>query len=338
MGKLSSKPQIIALARDLRIPASDSPDRAIITFCIRKLRRMTNEYPCRTLDELLAAGEAALKTRFIEIHTDAELEAVKQQYISRGEVRFGCLDQDLNHRVFAITLKLINPKSWERPYVSVIDGRGNKSARSYFSRWHELAHLLTQTDQRRLVFTRTHAPSEIMDAEEVLMEQIAGTLGFLPEIVRPHITGEISFEEIERLRGTLCPSASQQSSFIGFIKAWPRPALYLEAKIALRKSEQRARRYQRSFSFQEHFLGDVRAVMVVPNDEAIACGLSIFPNMRVPADSVIMRVFNGDTEYAEAVESLDTWESRDGTVLPAIRVRTKARRAFEGVRALMVPF
>jgi hypothetical protein len=176
-----------------------------------------------------------------------------------------------------------------------------------------------------------------MDAEEALMEQIAGTLGFLPEIIKPHIRNEISFEEIERLRSQLCPTASQQSSFIGFVKAWPQPALYLEAKVALRRREQRARRYQRLFSFEESHRGDLRAVMVVSNDAAMDRGLSIFQNMRVPTHSVIMRVFNGETEYIEAEEDLGHWESSDGTVLPTIQVKVKARRGFDSVRALMIP-
>jgi hypothetical protein len=337
MGKLSSKPQIITLARDLRITSSDTPDRAIVTYCIKKLLLITKESAFSTLDEFLAVAQDALKTRFIEIHTDQELEDLKHKYVARGEIRFGCLSQDLNDHVYAITLKLINPKTWERPYVSVIDCRGPKAARSYFSKWHELAHLLTQTDQRRLVFTRTHEPDAIMDAEEALMEDIAGAVGFLPEIIQPHIHGEISFDQIEQLREMLCPTASQQSSFIGFLKAWTHPALYLEAKIALRKSEQRARRYQRSFTFGEQCLGDLRAVMVVPNETALRCGLTIFPNMRVPADSIIMSVFNADAEYAEADEDLGMWKSSDGTVLPTMEVRVKARRSFDAVRALILP-
>ena len=334
MGKLGNKAQIIKLAHDLHVKPGQDAASSIVAFCLRAVRQIRKEYPCSTLEELLSASAASLSTRFIEIHTDDELERIKKEFIDRSETGFVRLD-DLNKKVFAITFKLLHPRRWERKYVSVIDCRGLRAARAYFSKWHELAHLFTQTDQMRLVFTRTHAQLDIVDPEEALMEQIAGAAGFLPEIIRPHIKHALSFDEIERLRLLLCPTASQTSSFIGFIKAWPEPALYLKAKIALRKSEERFRRNQRADSFTKLPEGDLRAVMVVPNETGLPLGLRIHQNMRVPVRSIIMRVFNDEFDDAEEVEKLSMWKSSNGTVLPNLPVRVRAVKLFDSVRVLM---
>ena len=311
MGKLGSKAQIIKLAQDLHVTPGQDAASSIVAFCLRAACQIRKEYSCSTLEELLSASAATLSTKFIEVHTDDELERIKKEFIDRSEIGFVRLD-DLNKEVFAITFKLLSPRRWERKYVSVIDCRGPRAARAYFSKWHELAHLFTQTDQMRLVFTRTHAQLNIVDPEEALMEQIAGATGFLPEIIRPHVKHALSFDEIERLRLLLCPAASQTSSFIGFVKAWPEPALYLEAKIALRRSEERFRRNQRDFSFTKLPGGELRAVMVVPNETGLPLGLRIHRNMRVPVRSIIMRVFNDECDDAEEVENLSMWKSSNG--------------------------
>src|SRR5262245_17511766 len=142
MVKLSSKPQIIKLARDLRIKPGEDAARAIIAFCLRAIQRIRREFPCDTLEELLEIAAIRLDTKFWEIHSDEELRILKQDFVALGELGFANLDRELDSKVFAITFKLIQPRPWDRKYASVIDCRGSKGARAYFSKWHELAHLL----------------------------------------------------------------------------------------------------------------------------------------------------------------------------------------------------
>jgi hypothetical protein len=337
MVKLGSKPQIIKLARDLHITPGDDAARAVVAFCLRTIRRIRREFPCGTLEELLETAAARLDTQFYEIHSNEELHELKKEFLARGELGFARIEQELNPKVFAITFKLLQPRRGFRTHVSVIDCRGSKAARAYFSKWHELAHLFTQTDQGRLKFMRTHAHADAVDPEEALMDQIAGAVGFLPELIRTEIQGDLSFDEIERLRMRLCPTASQQSAFIGVTKAWPQPCMYLEAKIALRKQDERIQRQQRRFSFGVVAEGDLRAVMVVSNDACLAAGLHIYQNMRVPPGSVITTVFNGQQDSATAIENLRLWRSSDGTVLPNLKIRVQAARFWDGVRGLMLP-
>ena len=110
--------------------------------------------------------------------------------------------------------------------------------RSYFTKWHELAHLLTLASQKRVVFKRTHASVNGNDPEERLMDIIAGHFGFYPQIARKFTNGEISFNTIKRLREQLCPEASLQSSLINFVRCWNHACILLRAEPALKKNEE----------------------------------------------------------------------------------------------------
>jgi hypothetical protein len=329
--------KVHTLAADLGLRASDDPVRDILRFCDKRVRQFLRDFPhCSTLTELLEIVASKLGTRFEEIRSDDELDEVRARYLRQGEKSFALLQEELSDRVFGITFRRTNRKSWEPPFVSVIDCRGEKQLRSYYTKWHEIGHLLVLTDQMRLTFRRTHFGLDEKDPEEALVDVIAGAFGFLPELVKPLAKGEPSFEKIEGVRLKLCPEASQQASLIGIVKAWPSSCILLQAQLALKRGETR-RLAQRSFGFGVEPAAVLRAVQVSPNDAARAADLTIFPNMRVPERSVIYRVFSEGIEKAEAKENLFWWESSDGTQLPDANVFVQARSAWEGVQALITP-
>jgi hypothetical protein len=74
---------------------------------------------------------------------------------------------------------------------------------------------------------------------------------------------------------------------------------------------------------------------VTPNDAARAVNFVIFPNMRIPARSVISELFSGNGIDAHAVENLSWWESSDGSQLPDANVFVQARHAWGGVQAII---
>ena len=336
-GTLRSSPQIWKLAQDLGVDPESDPVAAILRFCNKKVQRIAREFKCVTLNQLLAAVAAALGTTFVEIHSDNDLLELQKRYLASDEKAFATLRTDLSGDVLAITYKLLDKNKWQRPYVSVIDCRGEKRSRAYYSKWHELAHLLTLTDQMRLSFARTHAQTgQSRDPEEALMEVIAGRFGFWQELLAPYAQGEISFEGVERLRTQYCPEASSQASLIGIANAWPFPCVLVYAGLGLKKRERDALP-QGTFDFSQIPSTELRALKVQANELAKESGLTIFPNMRIPLHSVIYQVFSGENVEAEAVEDLTWWSTSDGKALTARRVRVKARRSGNGVHALIVP-
>jgi hypothetical protein len=306
-------------------------------YCEQQIRQLMQGLPgCETLTEMLEWVANRCGTSFIMIHTDEDLQRVKQEYLERGELGFVQLEDELAAHVFALTIKLQHHEPWEQEFVSIIDCRGEKAVRSYFTKWHELAHLLTLTRQKRLVFKRTHAPLNAVDPEERLMDIIAGHFGFYPRIARKFMSGEISFNAIERLREQLCPEASLQSSFINFVRCWNHPCILLRAELALKKSEE-AQLCQGRFDFLDAPQHALRVIQVSPNDLAHERRFTIHENMRVPERSIISRVFSKVVPYDEAEECLSWWEASNGSRLPRCVVRVKARRFHQSVDALVIP-
>ena len=334
--RLKNRFQIERLAADLRLHHRDDPVGAILAFCHKQINDVLTEFRCTTLSELTAAAAAKLDVLFIEIHDDAELASARALYLRRRELVFATLSDQLGPEVYAITFKLTQPRDGDRRFVSVIDCRGNKVFRKYFSKWHELAHLLTLTPQARLKFYRTHAEPEEKDPEEALMDLIAGEVGFCPKLVLPHATGEISFEKIAALRERLCPDASQQASRIGLVKAWPTPCVLLEARLGLRAHERRSLEQAR-FPFIDEPETFLRAVKVTANSAAERKRMTIYRNMRIPEQSVITRVFEDGLECLEAKEDLAWWTSSNGRGLAAQPIIVKARRGWDAAEALIVP-
>ncbi|MGE0127529.1 MAG: hypothetical protein AB7U82_05580 [Blastocatellales bacterium] len=329
--------QLYKLAEDLGLKPKDDPVAAILDYCERRIGELMADYAeCHTLTQMLDWVANRVGTSFEEVKTDDDLREVQQRYLKEKELGFVQLEEDLSAEVFGQTIKLNNREPWEKQYVSVIDCRGDKAARSYFTKWHEIAHLLTLTSQMRLVFRRTHRAVSGLDPEERLMDEIAGRFGFYPSLFHHHINGEISFEHIEALRLKLCPEASLQASQINIVKYWPTPCIYLRAEMGYRKDEE-AKLAQQSFYFLDPPEASLRAIHVAPNEKAREKNLFIHENMRVPERSVISRLFAGESLCDEAEEDLNWWETSGGNRLMDCPIRVNVRRYLQSVEALISP-
>ena len=240
MASLNRSYKILALAADLGIRPSADPVRDILAYCEKRVRRFLRDFPdCRTLAELLDIVASKLGTRFEVINSDEELLEVRDRYARLGERSFASLPDDLDEDVLGITFRRIAKRPWEPPFVSVIDCRGDKCFRSYYTKWHELGHLLTLTDQMRLSFRRTHAAHDYKDPEESMVDVIASTFGYFKDIIRPMANGALSWDNIEAVRARSSPESSQQAAVIGIVKSWPVPALLVQAALGLKRGEKR---------------------------------------------------------------------------------------------------
>jgi hypothetical protein len=334
MSKLDNKPQIWKLAVDLGIGSTSRPVFEILSHVKRRVRNVAQKFSSATLNDLLTATAEEVGTIFKEIRSNEDLENLESNYFALGEKGFANLHNELDSQGYAITLKRINPAKWDRPYVSVIDCRGDKVFRAYFSKWHELAHLLTLTQQTRLVFRRTHATA-LVDAEEGLMDLIAGEVGFLADFIPSIGFGDISFETIENIRRQVSPEASYQAASIGIVRALPRPCILLEARLALRKSEERNKsQLSLAIPVRAEPAPSLRAVHATTNQAARDIGIYLPKNWKVPAESVIATVFETGGS-AQSRENLGWWRTSSGTRLPNCPVKVEARRVGDSVIALL---
>lgn len=336
MSVLDTKPQIWKLAVDLGLGSAGQPVSEILRLVKRRVRSVAEKFGSPTLGELLTATAAEVGTNFEEIHSTKDLEKLQQKYFNLGESGFANLHNELDSQGYAITLKRLAPAKWDRTYISVIDCRGDKAFRAYFSKWHELAHLLTLTQQMRLVFRRTHAGGQA-DAEEALMDIIAGEVGFLVDFIPNAGKAQISFDTIETIRQQALPEASYQAASIGIVRALPRPCILIDARLALRKrEEENPQQFVLPVGSRSGPIPVLRAVHVTVNQTARDLGIFLPKNWRVPARSVISHVFQ-EGGAASAEENLDWWRTSSGHRLPSRALWVEAKRVRDSVVALLVP-
>lgn len=332
--KLSSQFQLYNLARDLGLRVDSNPVETVLEYCDHKIETFLKELEqlggCESLTAFLDWVAHKVGTCFEEVTSDAELSRIRDKYVSEGEKPFANLEAELSESVFGITIRRTNHKHFEHPFVSVIDLREDKLVRRYFTKWHEVAHLLTLTDQRRLTFKRTHTVVEARDPEEQLMDIIAGRFGFYGPVFHRFISGDISFEQIERLRTQLCPDASLEASMISFAQNWPSPCMYIKAALAMKKDEERSLR-QGSFDFFDKPTPKLRAVSVTLSNNVSDERFRIFKNKHVPESSIAYKVFSEDG-YGIEIEDLATWTEKE-----SLSVRIEARRRNDNVEVLIVP-
>jgi len=287
-------------------------------------------FGAKTLPALLMATAQEVSTRFEVLESDEELTELVRRYVARGETGFAVLPKDFQDS-FGVTLRLLKREAWEPEHVSVIDCRGSKKHRSYYTKWHEVAHLLTLTQQGQLKFRRTHA--ERQAADEALMELIAGHFGYWSEIFQPHLGGALTFEALTRIRSEHCPEGSWQSFVHAAVERWPEPAVYLKAEMRLKRSEERERN-QVSFLTQPRE-ARLRLAEVVVNEAARTRGVELFPNMRVPEHSILYRIHAREELSGAASECLSMWESTDRGSLRACAIVVSGRPSYEGVEGLI---
>lgn len=324
--------QLFKLAKDLGLREVADPAGSVIAHCEKRVNGFLREMGgCDSLSMLLSIVANKVGTWFEVIYSDADLARVRDQYTHKGEKVFANLHAELSDHVFGVTYRRQNRQAWEQPFVSVIDARGDKAARVYFTKWHEVAHLLTLTEQMRLVFRRTHDDPEAKSPEERLMDQIAGRLGFYGPIFHSLVDDDISFEQIESLRSELCPEASMEASLLSFSQNWPSPCILVRAGPALNKEQQR-QAVQNSFDFVEKPEPVLRAISVTASQSARKSGFAIFKNMRVPWSSLIHRLFFDGTFENKSVEDLADWTGGD-----SVLVNIQARRRNSVIEALLNP-
>ena len=311
-GKLRNNLMVRTLASDLGLKPTDDPVSEIIKFCHKKVAGFLADFPhCSNPVELFKSRCRSASNRISGSSLRCRMEQVRVEFLGKKEPGFISIHKELEGEVLGITFKRVNPQPWDLSYISLVDCRGANKIRAYYTKWHELVHLLILTDQSRLVFRRTHVLNHPKSPEEALVDVIAGTLAFYPPMVLAHAKGDISFEKIEELRNKLCPSASRHAALLGITKAWPTACILLDVRLAYKAGQVDTN--QQSFVFKKIAAPSLRAVHATPNDAVRKLGCKAIPNFRAPKKSVIRRVFDEKLPYAEAVEDLSSWTSSEGT-------------------------
>lgn len=336
---LSTHPRIIGLANALELDGAD-PLESIRAFCRGKIGRFLRGVKrVANMVELQQIVCVHLNLTVHEVWTDEDLEDLKRRYIAAGEIVFATLGSQLSPDAFGVLFRL-NKVGRRKRFTAVIDCRGDKHLRRYWTLWHEIAHCLTDVKQFELPLRRTTVTGVDKDPIEQLTDMIAADLAFYDPLFSPILrdelgdAGRVSFGLTERVRQRFCADASMASTINACVAGTAVPTIFVEAGLAFKKAER-----ERIAAGEIGIRPALRILKAIPNQAARELGLHIPRNMRVPENSVISRVHSEEIdailEGGMAAENLQDWTTSDGDGLPAVAVEIEARRSGDHVLALI---
>ena len=341
MNRWDQAPEIFSLADELGVGGA-APVNGILDYCHRRIDAWVAEAGgVPNIDALESLVTQKLQMVFEEIRTDEDFDRIADEYArKKKDPVFGSLRFQFNHAETPIYGMLLQRKTTTDAldrFVAVIDCRGSKLARRFFTRWHEIAHrLTTHTDMPEPVYRSEHDPIERM------MDEIAGHVGFYDPLFQPAYQQanlgqpHLKFGTIETIINDAFPTASFQSTLFACTRRLPTPVVYLEATLA-HKKEVKRRLATPSLFDDDPPPGELRAVKVIPNKAAQRDGFTIPTNMRVPAASVIHRLFDAEPMTdGSGEECLSQWESQ-GRSLGRCAVVVEARKVPDRVIAIVQP-
>jgi hypothetical protein len=337
--------ELVELADQLGLGGAADPVDAILRHCRHRIDRwVADARDVTTIGQLEALVTRKLQMVFEEIRSDADFDRIKEQYarVKKDPVfatmRFPFDDAE-NPTFGALVKRNVGADAPDR-FVAVIDCRGNKLARRFFTRWHEIAHrLTTHADQgaEEPAYRSEHDPIERM------MDEIAGHVGFYGPFFEPVFSAAhagkalLTFETVKAVQDGGFPEASFQATLNACARRLPTPVMYIEAMLAYKKEVKR-RLATPSLFGDDPPPGQLRAVKVIQNEAAQQEKIVIPTNMRVPESSVICLLFENDgNRDAASREDLGIWSDSKGKKLEGRAVAIEARRVADRVIAIVQP-
>jgi hypothetical protein len=339
--RLAYERELIAAAKRLGLPARGDIERSLIRHATETIRTWIAAHGRpKNLSDLLDKVATSFSVEIVEIHSDADIEALLKRIPPTREPVLARLTAELDDSTDAIILQRQNRADWEMPYLAVINCRGWHRSRRYFSKWHEVIHLLLDGKQLRFAFRKRAAKRK--HPEEVLVDKIAGELAFHPDLFGPVLlseleaAGRLTFDVVERVRAEIAPDASRESALYACVRHCPEPVFFLTAKLGYKNSE------RRQLDDLLSGLDDanppeakLRVKSSSPNDAASRSGIRFHENMQVPGASLVSAAYNGPIDRADGQESLEIWQTSDGGPIGRGRLGIEALRRGDEVWCLV---
>jgi hypothetical protein len=217
-----------------------------------------------------------------------------------------------------------------RRYLAIIDARGGRSPRAYFTAWHEIAHLLLCPPRQRVFDGFRCSPNEVQrrkDPLESAVDHIAGLLAFWEPIFKPALLSaaghNLTFAAIEAAAEQVAPCASLYAASLAATRVWGDAAVFVTGEEATKTNGTGLA---------------LRLQTVIPNDPARRLDLNLRRSMRVPTASALWRAFH-ETPDAECAANEDQalWEVSGRGNLPKLPWAVQAIRRGRALYAILKP-
>lgn len=300
MGRFGRHPRVRALSRELGLSDQGDCQVRIVAYALERVEGWLADTPVKSLPELRSALAAWLAVDLEFIRTDRDFGR-----IAHAEQGFPFpLEPWLRHHLDAggaegITLRRSGSEPGDRCYLAVVDGRGDKASRAYFTAWHEMAHALLgpEAGARISRVDDPAHPGEDRDPIESVVDEVAARLAFYEPLFRPVVdfclapAEPLSFAAMDRIRAVAAPEASLYATAIATVRLLDMPVCLVRAQWADGGAEKALALDQITWS---------RAAWSRP--------VPFGPGLRVPSASVLYQVWGtGAPAESQALEDVRWW-------------------------------
>ena len=307
------------VARELGLGSAGNLEDMIVRHCLERLRAWVAAHGTPpTLSDLADEFAASLDLHITEVHTEEEIDAVLEEVSQVQKAAIGDLKTEFRGNTDAIIVRRLDRKPWHREYLAIINCQEWHEYRRYWTKWHEIVHLLLVGQQPAFTFRRTSQNQS--DPGEVLVDRVAASLAFFPDMFEPVVREEcaredrFTFDVIDRVRDRIAPDASREATTNACLRYVPSPVWFLQCHMGLKASEERRLNSpQLSFFPEEPPENKLRVRRCSYSRSAEDLGIRFHPNMRVPESSIVALGFHDEWEEPkEGTEALDAWETSSG--------------------------
>ncbi len=330
---IDTDPGVQVIARGLGIEQEHELGDAIRAVVVDRVEGMLRDlrYDPATVDELGELVQHHAGLHIVQISSDDDLVAVQAEFAE--ELRG--LPAQLSFEFATDTEALVVRRPTKdarsnRKFLALVDARGERRNRAWFAGWHESAHTLVPDPANNRVLRRTRR--ERPEPVEQVIDLVASKIAFWPPLVRPALLAHIAsgvdlLQAFDRTRLELAPDASREASFRAFSNMIARPVVILWVDYDCRAADRRpGGNPSRSLA--------LRAKTVIRNTAAVAVGMNIPVNYRIPSGSVIADASRGSWATLRTQhDDLGRWFDSRGRTLPRRRVGIAARGRWAAIAA-----
>lgn len=272
----------------------------------------------QSIEELHRLVLSQTQLRIERIETDADLERIGDSYagdrlaIGRQLLLFEFEEGNTEALVF---------RRRDARYVAVVDARGDRRYRAWFSSWHEPSHLIVPDAGAKVLSRRTQVVRP--EPLEQVIDAVASAVGFWEPIIEPVLVRALRssrsvIDAFEAVRLKCVPEASRESTYRALARMVSFPLVVLRVAHGCRRGDRSAEEKRKSFA--------LRAQTVISNEFARARKMDVWRNYRIPRESVIAAaVEGGSLEPLVEMDQLENWTDSHGRRLGPCAVRITAQ-------------
>ena len=333
--------ELVSAAKRLGLSTHGDVETLLINHALEKVRTwiVAHGTPAN-LTDLLQKIAVSFAVEIVEIHSDGDVDALLSRIPPSREPVLARLAEELDDSTDAVILQRQNRDPWEMPFLAAINCRGWHRSRSYFSKWHEVIHLLLDGRQLRFAFRKTNAKKK--HPEEVLVDKIAGVLAFHPDLFQPVLSrhlaraGCLTFDVVERVRAEIAPDASRESTLYACLRNCADPVYFIRARLGYKHAETKQLDDLLSgLSETNAPQARLRVRLASASPAVQPLGIRLHENMQVRETSLAAEAFAAGQRSVRGREALEIWQTSEGGPIGSGDIEIEASRRGDEVWCLL---